>query len=174
MEMLSMSPARLETSGMDQVTGQKKKRSKMPFLLGLFLSLALGAGGFFAVRMGYILASHSEPTHETDPVADSKSLPEVEFVPMDPLVITLGPGSRYQHLGFTAQIEVTAGHSKAVMQVLPRVIDTLNTYLRAVKVSDFEDPAILNKLRSQMLRRVKMVVGEEYVSNLLIMEFILN
>ena len=61
-----------------------------------------------------------------------------------------------------------------VEAIKPRIIDVLNGYLRAVRVSDLEDPTVLIKLRSQMLRRVQVVTGPGYVRDLLIMEFVLN
>ena len=57
---------------------------------------------------------------------------------------------------------------------MPRVLDTLNTYLRAVDVADLENPAALAKLRAQMLRRVQVVTGEGRVRDLLVTEFVLN
>ena len=50
----------------------------------------------------------------------------------------------------------------------------LNGYLRAVDVEDIEDPSSLVRLRAQMLRRIQIVVGQDAVSDLLIIEFVLN
>lgn len=58
--------------------------------------------------------------------------------------------------------------------LLPRVVDTLNTYLRAVDVADLAAPAMAVKIRAQMLRRVQIVTGEGRVRDLLISEFVLN
>ena len=57
---------------------------------------------------------------------------------------------------------------------MPRILDVLNTYLRAVEVRDLEQPASLARLRAQMLRRVQVVTGEGRVRDLLITEFVLN
>ena len=57
---------------------------------------------------------------------------------------------------------------------MPRVLDVLNSYLRAVEVSDLEDPSALVRLRAQMLRRVQIVTGEGRVRDLLVTEFVLN
>ena len=57
---------------------------------------------------------------------------------------------------------------------MPRVLDVLNTYLRAVEVRDLEEPSSLVKLRAQMLRRVQVVTGEGKVRDLLITEFVLG
>ncbi len=57
---------------------------------------------------------------------------------------------------------------------MPRVLDVLNTYLRAVEVRDLEEPSSLARLRAQMLRRIQVVTGEGRVRDLLISELVLN
>lgn len=89
-------------------------------------------------------------------------------------MISLPPGASARHLRFTGQLEVEPPHEKEVAGLTPRVVDTLNTYLRAVEVRDLENPAALQRLRAQMLRRVQVVVGEGRVRDLLVTEFILN
>ena len=43
---------------------------------------------------------------------------------------------------------------------MPRVVDVLNTFLRAVEPRDLEQPSALAPLRAQMLRRIQVVTGE--------------
>ena len=57
---------------------------------------------------------------------------------------------------------------------MPRVLDVLNTYLRAVEVRDLEQPSSAARLRAQMLRRVQVVTGEGRVRDLLVTEFVMN
>jgi flagellar FliL protein len=148
------------------------KRSKLPLILGVVLMLGLGGGAFYAVQNGLILGHvKSADEHET-PAAEA--LPEIAFVPIDPMVVSLGsePGGRYLH--FTAQIEVAKAYEEDMHLLLPRVQDVLNGYLRAVEVRDLEDPTALVRLRAQMLRRVQMVSGEGRTRDLLITEFVIN
>ncbi len=155
-----------------------KKKSKLPMLLGLVLALVLGGGGFFAVYSGMILApadSHAMAEEDEEmPEEEVLDLPKVAFVPLDPLVINLGSAAASRHLRFRAQLEVVPEFQDQVTDMLPRVLDVLNSYLRAVNVEDLEDPTSLIRLRAQMLRRVKIVTGEGRVKDLLIMEFVLN
>ena len=58
--------------------------------------------------------------------------------------------------------------------LMPRILDVLNGYLRAVEVSQLDDPTALIRLRAQMLRRVQIVTGEGRVRDLLVTEFVLN
>ncbi|UWQ07679.1 flagellar basal body-associated FliL family protein [Aliiroseovarius crassostreae] len=150
-----------------------KKKSKKGLIIGLILSLVLGGGGFFAVYSGMILApsTEEERVEEAEMVLD---LPSVSYVELDPLVISLGTSGSNKHLRFRGSLEVDPAYAEDVVQVRPRVLDVLNTYLRAVEMSDLEDPSMLVKLRAQMLRRIQLVTGEGRVRDLLILEFVLN
>jgi flagellar FliL protein len=61
-----------------------------------------------------------------------------------------------------------------VEHLLPRIVDIMNGYLSALETEDFESPAIIVRLRSQLLRRIQVVTGIERVNDLLVMEFVLN
>lgn len=149
-----------------------KKKSKMPMIIGLVLALAGGGGGFFAVQSGMLFGTHEEV--EADSHEEPGPMPDVAFVPVDPLIINLGSQSKNQYLRFRVQLEVAGGFEAEVTALLPRVLDILNGYLRAVDVRDLEEPDALIRLRSQMLRRIQIVTGEGRVRDLLIMEFVLN
>ena len=151
-----------------------KKKSKLPLILGLVLALVLGGGGFFAVYSGMILGPKDEGVYTAEAKTKAGPLPEVAFVPIDPLVINLGQSGGNRHLKFRAQLEVDPTHQSTVTELLPRVVDVLNGYLRAVSMTDLEEPTALIKLRAQMLRRVQIVTGEGRVRDLLVMEFVLN
>lgn len=158
----------------DIIEDSPAKRTKTPLVLGLILALALGGGGFFAVYSGLLLGTHApagEATHDAEPESEA---PKVAFVPIDPLIINMGGGTSRQYLRFQAQLEVDPGHEAEVTAMLPRIIDVLNGYLRAVELRDLADPAALVRLRAQMLRRVQVVLGEGRVNDLLIMEFVVN
>jgi flagellar FliL protein len=163
-----------------------KSRGKLGLVVGLVLSLALGGGGFYAVWSGLF-----DPTalfagggggydsghgsgHGSDHAATAAVAGDVAFVAMEPIMISLPPGSSARHLRFAGQLEVAPENAGAVAALMPRVLDVLNTYLRAVEVRDLEDPAALARLRAQMLRRIQVVTGEAQVRDLLVTEFVLN
>lgn len=151
-----------------------KKPSRLPLILGVVLAAAFGGGGFYLVQSGKILGSSGTYAEQDKGTDDADPLPEVAFVPIDPLVINLGKGGTGRHLKFRAQLEVDPSYQADVAVLLPRVLDVLNGYLRAVDIADLEEPTALIRLRAQMLRRVQMVTGEGRVRDLLIMEFVLN
>jgi flagellar protein FliL len=147
-----------------------KKKSKLPLILGLVGALALGGGGFFATYSGMILGEPGGPGAAHQPSA----MPDVSFVAIDPIVISLGTQTSARHLRFASQLEVQNPHAPDVSALLPRIVDVLNSYLRAVEVAQLEDPAALVLLKAQMLRRIQIVTGEGRVRDLLISEFVLN
>ena len=148
-----------------------KKRSKKPLLIGLVLALVLGGGGFYATFSGLILgggAEHAEKPEGPGPLTG------IAFVPLETIVVSLGPKSASEHLRFTAQLEVVDTATADVGTLTPRILDVINSYLRAVDVASIEDPHAMARLRAQMLRRIQVVTGEGRVRDLLITEFVLN
>lgn len=154
-----------------------EKRSMKPLLFGVIGALILGAGAFYAIYSGAALgagdgsvksgdshAESSEPEHKSD----------VTFVALEPLNISLGKFASSRHLRFQGHLEVEPSKAAEIAHLIPRILDVLNTYLRAVSESELEEPSSMNRLRAQMLRRIQVVVGAENVHDLLITEFVLN
>ena len=149
-----------------------KKSSKLPLILGLTLAVAGAAAGFFGVTTFLGESAESADAPKEDHTPDP--LPDVSFVAMEPLVISLLDDRLSSHLRFRAQLEVDSKYQSDVEKMLPRVVDVLNGYLRALEPEELRDPMALTKLRAQMLRRVQVVTGAGRVRDLLIMEFVLN
>ena len=150
---------------------ERPKRGAKGLLFGLVAALALGGGGFYAIYAGLVDPGQLLAKKESHGEA---VLSDIAFVPMEPIMISLPPGSSARHLRFTGQLEVEPKHGSEVTLLMPRILDVLNTYLRAVEVKDIEQPASIARLRAQMLRRIQVVTGEGRVRDLLITEFVLN
>jgi flagellar protein FliL len=147
-----------------------KKKSKMPVLTGLMLALVLGGGGFYATFSGMILGGKSAIDH----AADGDAMPDIAFVPIDPVIVSLGDAAENRHLSFTSQLEVEKIHAAEVALLLPRILDVLNSYLSAVDPTSLEGNSAIVRVRAQLLRRIQIVTGEGRVRDLLITEFVLN
>lgn len=156
------------------------KRRRTGLLIGIALMLLGGGGGFYAVRAGLIPgappdpagAEHAAPALPGAPTGRDGA--EVVFLPVEPLVVSLAAPARGRHLRFRAELEVAAGHAKEVSHLMPRVVDVMNGYLRAVEPGELDSPGGLTALRAQLLRRVELVVGTGRVSDVLVMEFVLS
>jgi flagellar FliL protein len=161
----------------DDVADKPRKRSKLPLIVGLVLMLGLGGGGFFAARSGMIpgLGGKGDAQHAAGAEeAEVEPLPDIAFVPLEPIIISLSGDDGRRHLRFTAQLEVNKAYEAEVQLLVPRVLDMLNGYLRAVDARTLEDAAALVRLRAQIIRRVQLVTGEGRVRDVLLTEFVIN
>ncbi len=152
------------------------KKGGKGMLIGIVLAVVLGGGGFFASYSGMIPGLGGGGGEQDAEKAPEMPVEETvaEFVPIDRMVISLGSVNNAKHLNFGAALEVEPEFKEEVELLKPRILDVLNTYLRAVELRDIENPAAMTRLRAQMLRRVNIVAGEGKVIDLLITEFVLN
>ena len=154
--------------------GKKKGGAILPLAIGLALAIVGGAGGFYLANAGMLPLPEKQAPEEAVPEAEPVTLPATDFVSLTPLIVTVGEGQGLRQLQLTAQLEVAPGAVEAVTLLSPRIVDVLNTYLRAVDAATVEDPAAMLRMRAQMLRRVQVVTGEGMVRDLLVSEFILR
>ena len=152
----------------EQVDGEEPPKKKGGLLIGLVLAILAG-GGAFAFTSGMLgggdKAAVKKPTMISDGLA---------FVPVEPMTVAIGNPSDHRYLRFRAELEVGEDAKDDITKMLPRVVDVLNTYLQSLEMADIEDPSALLTLRSQMRRRVDLVVGGDRVHDLLVMEFVVN
>ncbi len=156
----------------DELEGSGKSK-KTPLLLGLILALVGTGIGFSMVFFGF-LETNSAEEHELIQTETPEELPDIAFVEFEPITISLVKSQHVEHLRFRGQLEVVGAYQDDVEHVLPRVADVLNSYLRALDISELTDHTALARLRGQMLRRVQVVVGKGRVRDLLVTEFVLN
>lgn len=164
-----------EVDGSDESDEGSDKASKLPLILGFILALAGGAGGFLATTMGLLPFGSKGENDASDTPSELILISEdVAFVSLDPINVTLPPGSGRSLLRLSIELDVAPQNAAAVEAIKPRVTDILNTYLHALQVSDLESPSALLWLRTQLLHRVQVVAGPGIIRDLLITEFILN
>ncbi|MFC3612651.1 flagellar basal body-associated protein FliL [Lutimaribacter marinistellae] len=155
------------------------KKGRMTVILAAILGIA-GAGiGYYAAVTGalpYVGGGASKHDVGRAPSGDSgvAALPQVTFVDLSPIIVSLGDTGELLHLRFHAQLEVEDAHAQEVERMKPRIVDVINGYLRALEVTDLRDPLALSRLRGHILRRINIVLGEGRVRDILVMEFVLN
>ena len=171
-----MTDASVETSGADAPAA--KAKGKKPLVLGIILAVLGGAGGFYAVSSGLLFSDAApEDAEEGDflpAMYEDGETENVRFVRLAPIVVSLGPESRAKNLRFTAAIETVAGAEDEVAALEPRILDVMNSYLRALEPGDIDAPDGLFLVRAQLTRRLQLVLGEDRMRDLLVMEFVLN
>ena len=151
----------------------RKNGGKVIILMAIVLSVILGGVAYYLVssnRIPFLNSAVSDAPYTT-PTADSGA---IAFVPLDPIMITFETGRDRVHLRFRTQLEVPKSATSNVEALVPRVVDVFNTFLRALSLDELQAPAALTKLRAQMLRRARLVLGDDQINDVLIMEFVLD
>jgi flagellar FliL protein len=144
------------------------RSSRKGLILAAVLTLAATGGGFAAGFLGLV------PLPGAEGESHSAETPQVAFVAVDPVIISVSGMPGVSHLRFAAQIEVDPAHRAEVEGMRPRVLDVFNSYLRAVDPTLFGERAALVKVRAQLLRRIQLILGPERARDLLVTEFVLN
>jgi flagellar FliL protein len=162
-----------EATGAEAETGMPGRGGAgKGLLIGLVLALLLGAGGFYATWSGLLaLPSAGGGSRAELPPAPGG---EAGFVPLETLTVTIGPESGGRLLRISATVETEPGAEARLQRLMPRVLDVLATYLHALREEDLRKPAVMTRLRAHLLRRVRVVAGEDVVRDLLITEFVLQ
>lgn len=152
---------------------RQKKGNLRALILGLVGAALCGGGAFYTVYSGHLFKAENDDTADkaSQSVAD---LPEIAFVQLAPLLVTLSQGQQIQQLRFEGYLEVNPEHAEEVDALMPRIMDVLNGYLRAIEAHDITEPAAMLRIRGQMLRRIQIVTGEGRVRDLLITTFLVT
>lgn len=148
---------------------EPKKKGKGGLIIGLVLAVVAG-GGSFAFTSGMLGGGGGAP----EPMPMPSMADDLAFVPVEPMTVAIGRTSDRRFLRFRAELEVAKSYQSDVEKLMPRIVDVLNTYLQSLEMEDIEDPSSLLTLRSQMRRRIDLVVGGDRVHDLLVMEFVVN
>ncbi len=145
------------------------RRGAMPLITGVALACALGAGAFGVIYTG--LADGLIPARGG---AEADSAQTGAFLEIAPIMVSLGGAAEGRVLRFAVTLEVAPGHEAEVARLMPRLLDMLNSYLRALEPEDFAAPGALLRIRAQLLRRMQVVAGEGRIRDLLVTEFLMN
>lgn len=118
--------------------------------------------------------SHGAPAGGHGGGAKSGALGDVIFVPLEPLIVSLGPDASSRFLRISISLETNKDGQAVLEELTPRLRDVLNGYLRAVDEEDLAQPASMSRLRAQMLRRLQLAAPDGVITNVLITDFVLT
>ncbi len=157
----------------DEEGGGKKglfTKKKIFMLVGM-LALLSGAGGGGAWFLGYFDA----------PVVIAGAEIEVPDVPpvfheLEEMTVNIaGNEERAQFLRLEISLEVVDQETlNLIKPVLPRVVDTFQTYLRELRKADLEGSAGIYRLKEELLRRINLAVYPASVDDVLFRQLLLQ
>ena len=146
----------------------KKKFSLKMIIIAVAALAVVGGGGGGAY---FMLGSK----HEAKP-ATSVVKPAV-FVDLPEVLVNLSSssGDRTQYLKVKMTIEVADQQlMQQIQPMMPRVMDTFQTYLRELRPSDLDGSAGLYRLKEELTRRVNATITPNRVNALLFKEIVVQ
>jgi len=110
--------------------------------------------------------------------AHAEAAKPVFFDVPDILVNVSAGGDKPAFLKLSVSLELEGGGdahaTETIEQVMPRVVDQLQTYLRELRVEDLTGSASVFRLKEEMLRRVNLAVEPVKVKDVLFREMIIQ
>jgi flagellar FliL protein len=161
------SPA-AEDAGADEATKPKSGLPMKKIIIAAAGVVVLGGAGFG----GYKFLGGGHDAHDATPVVK----PAV-FVDLPEVLVNLSnTGSeRTQYLKVKVVLELP---DQLLMQqiqpVMPRVLDTFQTYLRELRPSDLDGSSGLYRLKEELTRRVNAAIAPNKVSAVLFKEIVVQ
>ena len=132
---------------------------------GVVLVGALGTGG-------YMLLGRSHETH-----AEAAPVKPAVFVDLPEVLVNLSSAGsdRTQYLKVKVVLELPDQElMQKINPVMPRIMDTFQTYLRELRPTDLDGSAGLYRLKEELTRRVNAAISPSKVNAVLFKEIVVQ
>ena len=153
-----------------------KKRSSRKLLLLAGVPLVLGAAG--AGAWFFLPQLHSAPPAAAHPPAEKTAEAPAKpvFVDLSEMTVTLPNGGRPRQMRIRLSLELAKQEpdTPPAQLLSPRVYDALLTYLRTLHEDELEGGIALDRLRSDLYRRITLVLGPDKLRDVLITELVVG
>lgn len=160
-----------EAEGEDGKASPAKRKLSLKLILiaagGLVAFVALGGGGYY-----FLFAGKSEAT-----IASNQVKPPV-FLDLPDVLVNLsstGANDRTQYLKVKVVLELPDQQlSEQIQPVMPRIMDTFQTYLRELRPTDLDGSAGLYRLKEELTRRVNAAIAPAQINAVLFKEIVIQ
>jgi len=151
--------------------GLNGKKLVLFIILPLLLLLGGLAGAYFAGLLDPLLGKH-EPAVEEQKAAE----PVTVFFDLPQMLVNLNTGGKKNnYLKIAISLELTSQEDSVALQnLLPRVVDNFQVYLRELRVEDLRGSAGVQRLRVELLLRVNNAVHPVEVKDVLFKEMLVQ
>ena len=165
-----------------------KRKWVLPIAAGaLLLAGGGGAAAYFAGLFGGSQPAEAASGHGTGDEAGHAGAgsgahaadatePAIAFIDMPDLIVNLrsdAPRMRYLKLRVSLEVDGEPA-ADAVRQLMPRVMDGFQLYLRALSVDEVSGAAGMQRLKEELIARVNLAVRPVQVSDVLLKEMLVQ
>jgi flagellar FliL protein len=154
----------------DEAPKAKPKFSRKMIIIAAAVAVLVLGGG----TGGYLFLGHGSKAEK--PKEEAKAKPATFVDLPDVLVNLANSGSeRTQYLKVKVVLELPdAGLVERIKPLMPRVMDTFQTYLRELRPTDLDGSAGLFRLKEELTRRVNAVLAPNPIDAVLFKEIVVQ
>lgn len=163
----------------DGEEGAPKKSKKMLLIIILVVLLLIGAGA--GVFLSGILGGGDPPPEEgTEEAAPEEAPPppptRTVFFDLPDMIVNLNTSARKStFLKISVSLELNdANDIDRIEEVMPRIVDQFQVFLREMRLEDLRGSSGLYRLREELLRRVNLAVRPVRVREVLFKEMLIQ
>lgn len=161
-----------EPVGQEEATPEgeapSKSKRKTIILLAGALVLGLAAGG--GVMVSGVLSPKPVANDAAGP--SLQTMQDVQIVPMEQILVSTVVAEKQASIRLVVNIETPTAHLEQTKKMLPRIADVFNGYIRAVDPGMLAEPQAFERTRAALLRRARLVAGDQLVRDVLIQELL--
>ena len=166
----------LVEDGTDEESGGKRKKIILFVVLPVLLLLGIGIG---AAGMVGAFSSEPPPTDENAQAQEEEGeVPVIQttFFEIPDLIVNLNTsGRKSAFLKIKISLEITdPADIDTINQLLPRIVDNFQVYLRELRIEDLQGSAGMYRLHEELLRRVNIAVRPAKVKDVLFKEMLVQ
>lgn len=152
--------------------GLNGKKLVLFIILPILLLLGGAAGAYFAGLLDPLLGAKETQVEEEVAPVDSRAV----FFDLPQMLVNLNSGGRKNnYLKISISLELTRDDDRVELtNLLPRVVDNFQVYLRELRVEDLRGSAGVQRLREELLMRVNAAVHPIEVRDVLFKEMLVQ
>jgi flagellar FliL protein len=170
--------------GDDAPEGSSKKppiKKILLIVLPILLLVGAGAGLYFSGILDKLMGGHKTEEHHEEAAhppehAGPKVVQAAVFMDLPEMLVNLQTTGRKQaFLKLRVALELEgATDQPRVEQMMPRIVDNFQVYLRELRVEDLQGAAGMHLLREELLTRVNAAVKPVKVNDVLFKEMLVQ
>ncbi|ARJ64348.1 flagellar basal body protein FliL [Magnetospirillum sp. ME-1] len=172
-----------EGEGSEEVSESPSKKLPIKKILIIVLPILLlggaGAGVYFSGLLDKLLGKkddHAPAADAAAPPPPPKAVQAASFMDLPEMLVNLQTTGRKQaflKLRVALELEAVTDQPR-VEQMLPRIIDNFQIYLRELRVEDLQGASGMHLLREELLTRVNAAVKPVKVNDVLFKEMLVQ
>lgn len=163
--------------------GSRRRLSGKKLVLFILLPILLLLGGAGAAYfLGVFRGAEEHPPaeegehQEAEPATKPAAPAQAIFFDLPDIIVNLNTSNRratFLKINVSLELERSQDIDR-VQQVMPRIIDNFQVYLRELRLEDLEGSAGLYRLREELLRRVNLAARPARVKDVLFKEMLVQ